>query len=384
MPLLAALLLASALVDHHQHLLSPAAAPLMNAALPAIELPPDIARLVAAREANWNDKAKLAELYTGDALVLSVRAPGWLRGREAAAAYLSTIFKAPFRITPVRWQNGELSGYLTRSDWHFGYVYLRIADGNIAVEIPTIPGPSRFAPFGGAELVKSMDAAGIRRSIVLSNALFFESAEAVRAENDWTAAEAAKFPDRLVAFCSFDPLADYALSEIEHCAGRFAGVKLHFYESHVDLKNPAHVAKLREVFAAANRHRLPLLVHTNGNAEIFARDLATAAPDVLILVAHLGAAQTISPEALLAFAAAPNISFEISGAVDIVKGREELTKIAAAMRRIGMKRFYFGSDGPDYLDARELGHVWPQFRTRMPLTEAEFAVIAKNVAPFLR
>ena len=40
----------------------------------------------------------------------------------------------------------------------------------------------------------------------------------VRAENDWTGAQAALFPERLRAFCSFNPLKQYALDELARCA----------------------------------------------------------------------------------------------------------------------------------------------------------------------
>ena len=61
----------------------------------------------------------------------------------------------------------------------------------------------------------------------------------VRAENDWTAAQVAQFPDRLVAFCSFNPLREYALAELNRCAksGSFRGLKLHFNTSGVNLHN---------------------------------------------------------------------------------------------------------------------------------------------------
>jgi hypothetical protein len=58
-------------------------------------------------------------------------------------------------------------------------------------------------------LVGYLDAAGIRGAVVLSVAYLFGSPSRkvedeyakVRAENDWTAAETAKYPERLRAFC---------------------------------------------------------------------------------------------------------------------------------------------------------------------------------------
>src|SRR3954465_12229750 len=66
-------------------------------------------------------------------------------------------------------------------------------------------------PITAARLVDALDAAGIRRAVILSNAYRIGSPQfavpnpdeyaRVIAENDWTAREAAKYPKRLVAFC---------------------------------------------------------------------------------------------------------------------------------------------------------------------------------------
>ncbi len=112
----------------------------------------------------------------------------------------------------------------------------------------------------------------------------------------WTAQQVARFPDRLAAFCSFNPLAEYALAEFDRCASdsRFRGLKLHFGMSVVDLKNPEHVEKVRRVFEAANRRRLAILVHVRADptfgreyAEILLSQLLPAAPDIPVQIAHL-------------------------------------------------------------------------------------------------
>jgi predicted TIM-barrel fold metal-dependent hydrolase len=112
-----------------------------------------------------------------------------------------------------------------------------------------------------------LDATGIQRAVVLSDAYYFDSplnAALVRsdtevlAENDWTAQEVARFPERLIGFCSFNPLRDYALAELERCAKTsiFKSLKLHFGGSVVDLKKPAACERVRHVFEAANSRRL--------------------------------------------------------------------------------------------------------------------------------
>jgi predicted TIM-barrel fold metal-dependent hydrolase len=77
------------------------------------------------------------------------------------------------------------------------------------------------------DLVPLLDAAGIQRALVLSVAYMYGSPartvqdeySKVRAENDWTGAQAAQCPERLRAFCSFNPLRAYALDELARCAG---------------------------------------------------------------------------------------------------------------------------------------------------------------------
>ncbi|HEY0482660.1 MAG TPA: hypothetical protein VGD37_34295, partial [Kofleriaceae bacterium] len=67
--------------DHHQHLLSPAAARRVNQTLPLIELPLELARVLRDHEARWTDAAGLAPLYTSDAMVRTSDRRGWVRGR---------------------------------------------------------------------------------------------------------------------------------------------------------------------------------------------------------------------------------------------------------------------------------------------------------------
>ena len=411
-------------VDHHQHLLSPAGAELVNRPpLPAVELPPDLTCLLRDLEARWNDKTALAELYTEDSVVLSTENPGWIRGRDGVAAYLSTRFRGPYRFTPVVYRvagdAGHIAGYFTRGEGaaakHIGHFYLELDKGRdgvwrIAAETPTFPGPAVEEPEDAKQLVALLDAACIRRAVVLSDAYWFDSpknapvADAyakMRAENEWTAREAARFPDRLVAFCSFNPLADYALAELDRCASdpRFKGLKLHFGMSVVDLKNPEHVEKVRRVFEAANRRRLPILVHVRADqtygrehAEILLNQLLPAAPDIPVQIAHLWGGEAFSDSALAAYAdavsagrpATKNLYFDVAEAVLVAGASEEtLRTIAQRIRQIGPRRILYGTDGPvsEALSPRE---GWDAFRTKLPLTEEELRTIANNVAPYLR
>jgi predicted TIM-barrel fold metal-dependent hydrolase len=101
------------------------------------------------------------------------------------------------------------------------------------------------APITAADLIRHLDEAGITRAAVLSTAYIFSQPsrkvendrEKVMADNDWTAAQVAQFPSRLIGFCGLNPLRDYALDELARCAKNpnlRNGLKLHFGNSLVD------------------------------------------------------------------------------------------------------------------------------------------------------
>jgi uncharacterized protein len=191
------------------------------------------------------------------------------------------------------------------------------------------------------------------------------------------------------------------LAEIERCAANpdLKGVKLHFGSSGVDLKNPEHVAKVRNVCAAANRLRLPIVVHVRGDATygrdhaaILLNEILPAAPDVVVQIAHLWGGEGFSEPALAAYAeavaahhpATRNLYFDVSDAAAVAGGSQEILQtLATRIRQIGLDRILYGSDavGLSHPAPRE---AWAEFRREMPLTEEEFRIIAANVAPYLR
>src|SRR5215471_5865129 len=95
-------------------------------------------------------------------------------------------------------------------------------------------GRAAIEPLDAAELLKYLDAAGIRRAAVLSTAYQFGNPNRppvedeymkVKAENDWTSRQVARYPDRLRGLCGVNPLKDYALDEIARCAGSVAALR---------------------------------------------------------------------------------------------------------------------------------------------------------------
>lgn len=407
--------------DHHQHLLSPASAKLVrNTPPPAVELPADLARLLREREKGWNDQPAIARLYTEDSLILEIQDSQWIQGHAEVTEHVATRFARPYRMTPISYgmdgSAGHIAGYFTRGEGaearHFGQFLLSLKKGSdgawrIAAEIPTFPGPVVREPTTAEQLIAQLDEAGIQRAAILSVAYWFGSpimpkAEGdeytnVKAENDWTAKEAARFPERLVAFCSFNPLKDYAVQEIERCSKlpQVKGLKLHFGNSRVEVQNPEHVEKVRRVFAVANERRMAIVAHlwTQGSygrpeAEIFLNQLLPAAPDIPVQIAHFaGGGPGYTDPALEVFADAiaagdkrtKNLYFDFATVAD-GQTKEALQKFAERIRQVGPQRVLYGTDlGPPA--ARQ---SWLTFRTTVPLTDEEIRTIAGNVAPYFR
>jgi predicted TIM-barrel fold metal-dependent hydrolase len=272
-----------------------------------------------------------------------------------------------------------------------------------------------IVPLDADQLIHLLDAAGIRKAVLLSVAYMAGSPARkvedeyakVRLENDWTAAQAARYPGRLIAFCSFNPLKDYALAELERCAntpGLDRGIKLHLGNSDVQLDDPAHVARLRQVFAAANAHGMAIVVHLRANigkkrpygaaqARIFLDQVMPAAPDVVVQVAHFAgsgpgyddpAAQAAM--AVLADAVgnhdphANNLWFDVASIVDRAVRPDIALLVTKMIRQVGVGRVLYGTDSAQGDNLRPRAS-WAAFR-RLPLSPAEFAHIAANVPPY--
>jgi len=292
-----------------------------------------------------------------------------------------------------------------------------VADHHQHLYSPVIAPASQIAPITARDLVALLDAAGIRRAAVLSQAFAFgnpnratpvqnERARVIE-ENDWTSREVAQFPDRLVGFCGVNPLKDYAIDEMARCAADphlRTGVKLHFGNSDVDVENAQHVERLRAVFRAANDHHMAIAVHLRATvsmhrpygaaqARAFLANILPSAPDIVVQIAHLaGAGGYDDPsvdEALGVYVDAiaakdprmKNVYFEVSGVAGVGEWRPKADRIVARIRRIGVTKVLYGSDsavGP----GRKPAEAWASFR-ELPLTDTEFRAIAANVAQYL-
>jgi predicted TIM-barrel fold metal-dependent hydrolase len=230
----------------------------------------------------------------------------------------------------------------------------------------------------------------------------------VKAENDWNAAQAALFSKRLIAFCSFNPLKDYALDELARCAkipNLRHGIKLHFGNSDVQTENPEHFEKLKRVFQAANSQRMAIIVHMRASiskkrpygpeqARAFL-ELLSFAPDIPVQIAHLASSgpgyddpPAHSVIEVLADAVAKKdprtrkLWFDVASNAFPTNSAEVSELLVKLIRRIGAKRILYGTDAAvgNNLAPRE---SWEAFR-QLKLSNKEIKTIAGNVAPYFR
>lgn len=283
-----------------------------------------------------------------------------------------------------------------------------------------VVGEDEMRVLDGDDVVAALDSAGIRTGVVLSTAYFFgmpdveveDEAARVRAENAYVARQLAEHPDRLVGFFSVNPMADYAMDEIEHWADRdaFVGLKLHLGNSDVSLRDADGVARLREVFRRADELGLAVAVHLGGRSEDFGAEDARAfvdqvlpaAPSVPVQVAHMAGPGGLGPgtrASLDVFAEAlrehpertRNLIFDLSGVPNpryLARGDTALIRrvdalnelFVDAVREVGLDRVVFGTDYP----LVAMGRYVEGLRDDLALSDAEVRDLLDDPAPYLR
>ena len=412
------------LVDHHQHMMSDRAKSVPPEQPPLIELPAELAAVLEARN-RVVMTGEPGHLFSADAIIRDPITGYFMQGADGIDE-ISGMYSTDTRFLANGYTLGTDAAAITgpirdgdlSADWlHYAMGLERDATGawRIASETAAMLPPRLFAEeIDAAHIIAMLDDTGIERAVVLSVAYWFGEEESpdpaaqyemVRYENDWTAAQAARYPDRLTAICGIPPLRDYAEAEIRRCASELGmpGIKMHFRSANVNLHDPMHVARVRRVFEVANELGLAIIVHAEtpgefgaydrDEAEIFANELLPAAPDVVVQIAHMWGGNEVSAEALDVYAnlvssgdpRGRNLYFDLTEVAKAARGDEEdLALIARYAREIGMDRLLYGSDAhasPE-LPPSTLG--WGELRRALPLSAAEFADIADNVAPYLR
>ncbi|MDQ6829911.1 MAG: amidohydrolase [Gemmatimonadota bacterium] len=186
------------------------------------------------------------------------------------------------------------------------------------------------------------------------------------------------------------------------------GLKLHFANARLDLRNPADVEKASAVFAAANAERLPILVHLRArnapfgarDARIFIEKILPAARDVPVQLAHLagwGSYDQANDDALVAFIDAmksgeidrSHLYFDVAAVFVVVWRGLKLDAsvsswtpvIAQRMREIGLDHVLFGTDWPSL---RSQSTIATFLLNESGLTRAEVHRVFGNLAPYLQ
>lgn len=335
-----------------------------------------------------------------------------------------------FGAIPALAQDAKRSDPVPRADHHMHIQSKLIVDqlrAMQAAEPDIFDGISAdlFAERTGADALRELDRAGIDKGVLLSTGYMFGftavpmepavRAEKMRGENRFNVDAALASKGRLFAFVGINPFAANAFDELEYWSKQpgASGVKLHLGNSGFDTANPEQVEALGRFFAAANKARMPLVVHLRGAApfsaasvNIFLDRVVSQAGDLPIQIAHGGGYAGIDQPTLDALAAygdaiarkAPgtaNLVLDISAVMQFDPSKlpdaktstekrsyDELRGIyVAGMRKIGLDRFVLASDWPAIAPPAE---YFAAEKLALPVTPAEWKQLCENVAPYLR
>ena len=269
--------------------------------------------------------------------------------------------------------------------------------------LPSNNPPAVFA----TDAVRALDEAHISKGVILSCAYLFglpslhvksgDLAAMTRRENEFTAAQVAQYPARLVGFMSVDPLADSAIDEIRYWreSHTLIGLKLHFTASAVDVRNAAHRRQVAKVLSVAAAAGLPMVIHVGGgkfnaaDAELFIRDILPSAGSSWVQIAHAGGGMprrngnnlavlcTFADHIVRDDPVTRRVLFDLSYVPAPDETRETTVALLEQIRRIDMKRFLFGSDFNVLTPLQEIEDI-----DKLGLTKTELQTLRQNCAPW--
>lgn len=171
---------------------------------------------------------------------------------------------------------------------------------------PKLANPAAERLILAQDVLLDLNLARIEQALLISEAHVFSMTELspsgeyplVQAENNFVAEQVAAAPHRLAGLCSLDPLADYALEEVQRCAQvlGLGGVSLHFSDSNVNLRSNDHLVKLAEFFEFLKVLDYPALIHLatrnpyygSVDVKLFIDNVLINSPSIDIQIAHFG------------------------------------------------------------------------------------------------
>ena len=230
------------------------------------------------------------------------------------------------------------------------------------------------------ELIDSMDRAGIDISVIVN--FGFMTHELCTETNDYILESIARFPKRLIGFCTVQPQSlDAAIAEIERCAENGArGIgELRPDIQLLDLEDEAIIAPLMETI---KKHGLILLTHASEPAGhdypgkgIITPDVLypfiIRYPDVTIVCAHWGGGlpfYALMPEVQKAL---QNVYFDTAASPFLYQ--PQIYTLGSQL--VGADKILFGSDYPLLLQTRLLQEI-----DSAALTEEEKSLILSGNA----
>ena len=234
-------------------------------------------------------------------------------------------------------------------------------------------GDAAGTEYSAADIVRTMDAAGIDRSVV------FAITCTARQSIDMAAAAAAQFPERLIPYAyalpSFEePVLPLLEDAVRHRG--FRGIKIHrgILALHAYLIDP--------VYALAGDLGVPCLVDFCGDLAA-ARRAVSSFPDTTFIIAHMGRFRSTNREEYHAY-------------IDLAQKHENVIldasgvflewKIGEAASRLGASRIVFGTDGPD-LTPDVVTHARRELRRieELNLSDADKqAILGDNILRILK
>ena len=237
----------------------------------------------------------------------------------------------------------------------------------------------------GSQLVKQMDKAGIDVSVAVGYG--WTDAGVARTSNDYILDAARKHPERIVPFCSVNPLwSQPAVEEVRRCVE--AGAR-GIGELHPDTQGiiSADLATLAPVLDAARELGVPTLIHASepvghayqGKGTVtpeMLEVLVRAYPDNMFVFAHFGGGMpfyALMPEVA---ASLTNVYFDSAAFTHLYRPEVFHTAVTAC----GVDRILFASDYPLVSQTRALRRM----RKGGLSKSDEAAVLGGNAARLLK
>jgi uncharacterized protein len=288
-----------------------------------------------------------------------------------------------------------------RADHHMHLASAALC-GLVGECLPSNDPPAVFA----SDAVNALDDAHVAKGVILSCAYLYglpslhltatDIAAKTRRENEFTAAQVAKYPTRLVGFMSVNPLQNSAIDEIRYWSGSrvLVGLKVHFPASAVHMRNASERGRVAHVFKLAAAQHLPIVLHIGGDdfddydAEIFIRTVLPRAGSSWVQIAHAGGGYPLDNHVrvLRTFAnhieqhdpVTRHVLFDLAYVPAPEEDSAAVTALMREVRRIGIERFLFGSDFNVLTPSQQIRYL-----ARLGLTTDEENSLRRNCAPWV-